>query len=334
MLERAQQALRGKRYRVAKAADGAGGSGSSLGAERGYLREAGNLVFHFSIIAVLVGFAMGQLLGFKGGALIMVGQGFTNSLTQYDEFAPGSLVNTDNLAPVSFTVDDFKVEYVTSGPALGQAKSFTAMLSYATEFGGPVKTHELKVNHPLSVDGLDVFLIGYGYAPIFTIRDGNGDLAFRAPAPFLPQDGGSMTSFGVVKVPDALPDQLGFEGEFYPTYGFTDETGPFSSFPEALNPKVSLLGYYGDLGMDTGAAQNVYLLSKKNLTMFTRPDAKPDDPKGDQFRITLGVGETAELPGGKGSITLDGYQHWVRLQMSNSPGRLWRWAGLQSPWSG
>ena len=43
-------------------------------AERGYLREAGNLLFHLSVLVVLVGFALGQLFGYKGGVILVVGQ--------------------------------------------------------------------------------------------------------------------------------------------------------------------------------------------------------------------------------------------------------------------
>ena len=39
----------------------------AVAAERGYLREAGNLVFHLSVLVVLVGFAVGSLFGYQGG---------------------------------------------------------------------------------------------------------------------------------------------------------------------------------------------------------------------------------------------------------------------------
>ena len=43
------------------------------------------------MLVVLVGFAIGGLFGFKGGVIVTVGNGFSNDLTQYDEFVPGSL---------------------------------------------------------------------------------------------------------------------------------------------------------------------------------------------------------------------------------------------------
>ena len=61
-----------------------------MAAERGYLREAGNLVFHISLVFVLVGVAIGALWGFRGTSVVIVGQGFSNNLTQFDDFSAGS----------------------------------------------------------------------------------------------------------------------------------------------------------------------------------------------------------------------------------------------------
>jgi cytochrome c biogenesis protein len=312
VLKRVADVLRRRRFRVDLAGD-------SVAAERGYLREAGNLLFHLSVIVVLVGFATGQLFGYTGGRILLVGEGFSNYPGQYDELAPGRLLDVDRLAPLAFTVDDFDVEYLTAGPEIGQPRDFDATLSYRESPDAPEKTYDLQVNHPLTLDGVDVYLVGNGYAPIFKVRDGNGDVVFDGPAVFLPQDS-SFTSFGVVKAPGARPTQLGFEGEFYPTYRFTQDTGPFSTFPDALDPRVSLLAYAGDLGLDNGEAQNVYLLSKKNADLVMKKGLEKSTKPGDAFRIDLALGEKATLPDGLGSIELTGWQRWVKLQVSNSPG--------------
>ncbi len=68
---------------------------------------------------VLVGFAVGSLFGYKGGVILVVGNGFSNNLTQYDDFVPGSLFDADGMEPFSFSIDDFDVEWLTSGPAQG-----------------------------------------------------------------------------------------------------------------------------------------------------------------------------------------------------------------------
>ncbi len=82
VLERAASELRRQRYRV-RIADG------SVSAERGYLREAGNLVFHVSLLFLLLGVALGGLFGFRGTSVVVVGQGFANTITQYDDLTSG-----------------------------------------------------------------------------------------------------------------------------------------------------------------------------------------------------------------------------------------------------
>ncbi|MGA8210686.1 MAG: cytochrome c biogenesis protein ResB [Nocardioidaceae bacterium] len=313
VLERARVVLRRRRYRLDVVSTSDGGS---VSAEKGYLREAGNLLFHLSVLVVLVGFAAGQLFGYKGGVITIVGQGFSNSLSQYDDFVPGSLFDPADLSPLSLRVDDFNVRFLTSGPAMGQPESFDATITYRASPEAAPQRHDLAVNHPLTTDGASVFLIGHGYAPVVTVRDGDGRVAYRGPAPFLPQDS-SFKSFGVIKVPDAGPEQLGFEGLFLPTYGFTMAQGPFSQFPDALDPVLSLVPYHGDLGLDDGRPQSVYTLRKTDLKTYPSTDAA----LGSVRRLKLEVGQTATLPGGDGSIRFDGVQRWVKLQVSDSPGK-------------
>ncbi|MEZ5191637.1 MAG: cytochrome c biogenesis protein ResB [Nocardioides sp.] len=117
----------------------------------------------------------------------------------------------------------------------------------------------------------------------------------------------------MVKAPDARPEQIGLMGELYPTYAYSRETGPYSTFGEALDPFISMTAYTGDLGMDAGAAQSVYSLDTSDLTMLTKPDGK-------LFRVDLRPGESVDLPGGAGSVSFDGLQQWVRIQISRTPG--------------
>ena len=311
VLARARDGLRKAGYRVVPAPSTAGGG--SVAAERGHLREAGNLLFHTAVIVVLVGFAAGQLLGYKGGAIVLVGNGFSNVTTQYDEFAPGSLFDPEDLPPVNLTVDDFDAEFITSGPQQGQPVDFGADVTYRESPGAESQSFRLEVNEPLQLDGVSVFLVGHGYAPVLTVKDGKGRVVHSGPVVFLPQDA-SFASFGVLKVPDARPEQLGFDGMFFPTYSFTMARGPFSVFPDALNPAISLLAYHGDLGMDEGTPQSVYALDTDGLEKVSRPD-------GSDFRVDLEPGKTVELPDGLGSITMDGWQRWVKLQVSDSPGK-------------
>jgi cytochrome c biogenesis protein len=296
----------------------------SVAAERGYLREAGNLLFHLSLLIVLVGFAVGSLYGYKGGAIIVVDQenggGWANDIRSYDEFKPGALFDPTVMEPFSFTIDDFDVKWLLGGPRSGMAQQFVSHLTYATTPGGEEQTYDLKVNHPLSIGGTDVFLIGHGYAPVIEIRDGNGDIAYSGPTVFLPVDE-TFRSFGVVKAPDAKPDQIGLTGELYPTFRMT-ENGPISEFGAAGDPLISMVVYTGDLGLDSGVPQSVYTLDTESATPVPSEDGKQ------QFRVDLRPGETAELPEGLGTVEFKELQRWNKLQISRTPGKFVALSGV------
>ncbi len=307
----AVQLLRGQRRRVEVYR---GGDEVVVSAEKGYLREAGNLLFHLALLVVLVGVAVTSLYGFKGGASVVAGDGFSNTLIQYDEFTPGARFDPSSLAPFRFTVKDFDVSWQRSGPGAGTPIAFDANLEVTDSPGSSPYDFDLRVNSPLSVGGTSVFLVGHGYAPDVTVHDGNGDVAYSGPVIFLPQDS-SFVSFGVVKVPDAAPTQLGFEGYFFPTAAVSPQGQPYSAFPDADHPVLSLIAYRGDLGMDAGAPQSVYVLDKDSLRKFTTPGGNPK-------ALLLQEGETAELGRGAGSITFNGYSRWVKLQINESPGKV------------
>jgi cytochrome c biogenesis protein len=284
----------------------------AVSAERGYLREVGNLLFHLSVLVVLAGFAVGGLFGYQGGVILVKGSTFGNNLTQYDDFDPGGLFTPEQLDPFTFTVEDFDVEWLQDGRAAGTARGFEAQLSYEEGLDAEKQEYLLQVNHPLSIDDTDVFLIGHGYAPVITVRDGNGDVAYRGPTIFLPQDA-SFLSFGVVKAPGAEPGEIGLEGLFYPTYANVDGD-PVTLMGDDLNPTISMLVYTGDLGLDDGSPQSVYVLDKSRATQV-------EDAEGDPLRLDLQPGQTQDLPDGLGSVTFEGVEPWVRVQISQSPGK-------------
>ena len=312
VVEQARAVLRRRRYRLGPVVTESSGS-VALSAERGWLREAGNLLFHVSVVAVLVLFAVGQLFGYKGGVIVPVERGFSNLVSQYDTFQPGTLFDAGDLPPLHFTVEDFQAEFITSGSHRGQPESFHADLRYEEEPGAPSRTERIRVNHPLVLDGVSVFLVGHGYAPVITVTDGRGREVFSGPAVFLPQDP-SFASFGVVKAPEAAPQQIGLDGVFLPTFAAEEERGVFSAFPDALNPGVALQAYVGDLGMDDGVPQSVYELDTDRMEPVLDDDGEP-------LQIILSPGRAVELPDDLGTVRLDGWQRWVKLQVSHSPAK-------------
>lgn len=287
----------------------------SVAAEKGHLREAGNLVFHTALFGLLIALAVGGLFGTTGQKLVLEGDSFTNTATQYDDFTPGALASGGSLQPFGFQLKGFSATYQRSGPERGTASSFVARLSYTEREGGRARAARVEVNKPLEVDGSQVFLVGHGYAPVVTVRDGEGQIAWQGPAAFLPQDG-NLTSTGVIKAPDALDrggkrDGLGFTGLFLPTIQLT-RNGWASSFPAADNPVLVLTAYHGDLGLDTGRPQNVYQLDSSRMKQFREADGSP-------FAQALRPGDWMKLPGGAGSLTFDGIKQWASFQIARNP---------------
>jgi cytochrome c biogenesis protein len=304
ILERAAETLRNQRYRVDV-------RGASLAAERGYLREAGNLIFHVSLVFLLLGVAIGSLFGFRGTSVVVVGQGFSNNLTQYDDFSAGASFTDSDLTPFSVTVKDFQVKFETGSVQRGAARLFSAHVEVTDRPGAKPRAVSLEVNKPLRIGGTTVHLIGHGYAPLVTVKDGDGNVAFSGPVVFLPQDG-NFSSAGAIKAPDARPDRLAFEGFFLPT-AILDEQGPHSVFPDALNPALFVNAWYGPPKVETGVPENVYSLDTRGLTRFTEANGTP-------LKIALQTGDGVKLPDGKGSIQLDGWTRWVKLQVGATPG--------------
>jgi cytochrome c biogenesis protein len=294
--------LAGKRFRV-RTGDG------WVSAEKGYLREAGNLLFHLALLALLAAICLGGMFGYKANRLLVVGNSFANTVTDLDAFHPGRAVTGADLQPFSITLDRFVASYISSGPLRGQPSGFDAFIRYSPQPGAALRRYNLRVNHPLNVDGVRVFLIGHGYAPAFRITDGTGAVVFNGPVPFIAVEQAGLTSEGVIKVPDAHPRQLGFAGVFLPTA--VDVNGRLgSAFPAPLNPAVSLVSYAGNLGMNSGPPQSVYQLNTAGLHQLPVPP-RP-----------LAPGQSMKLPDGDGTLTFTGYRPWISLAITYDPGTL------------
>ncbi|MFE7644533.1 cytochrome c biogenesis protein ResB [Streptomyces phaeoluteigriseus] len=298
-------------------------AGDAVAAEKGYLREVGNLAFHIALIVMLTAFAWGQLFKMEGNKLVLEGDGFSNTLTQYDDFKSGTLFDADDLAPFSFGLKDFTGTYEVSGPNKGTPRTYQAALTYSEGAYGKEKKTTVKVNHPLEIGDSKVYLTAHGYAPVVTVKDGRGKVVFHDAVPLLPLDS-NVTSSGVIKVYDGYRDaegtreQLAFQAFFLPSFAEGNEVS--SAFPALLNPVLNLEPYHGDLGVDSGIPQSVYQLDKRNMEAFK-------DSKDLQLRDNLRPGETMTLPDGAGSITYEGTKEWANFQVTQQPGSGWALGG-------
>jgi cytochrome c biogenesis protein len=310
-----------RRWRIAERPDGAPGSGvRSFSAEKGYLREVGNLLFHLSLIGLLVAFAAGKLFGYEGQVIVLSGGGqFCNTgILGYDSFRPGLRVDGTELTPFCLRVDDFAATYQNDGQPAG----YTAAIGYqsaedmAAGRTDSWRPYTLQVNDPLRLDGSRVYLLGHGYAPRFTVKfpDGQertGEVQWR------PVDQGTLLSEGATKFePPGVTDeeqrrksQLAITGLFAPTSSGGDVVT--SVFPSLENPEVAVDVLRGDIGLDDGRGQSIFQVDQSKID------------SGQLVRVAranLVPGQSLTLDDGT-VVTFDGVKDWVSLQVSHDPGQ-------------
>ncbi|MFJ8715154.1 cytochrome c biogenesis protein ResB [Streptomyces violaceus] len=301
-------------------------AGDAVAAEKGYVRELGNLLFHIALIVMLVAFAWGQLYKSEGNKLVVEGQGFSNTLTQYDDFKSGNLFTSDDLVPFSFNLKKFTGTYERTGPNKGTPRVYKADLTYSAGPYGKDENTTVQVNHPLEIDDSKVYLVSHGYAPVITVRDAQGKVVYDDAVPLLPLDA-NVTSSGVVKVLDGYrnaegkKEQLGFNAFFVPTFGGHASGTMLSQFPALDSPVLALSAYHGDLGADSGIPQSVYQMDKTNMKEFK-------DSKGKLFKRLLRPGDSMTLPNGAGSVTFGKtVKEWAGFQVVQEPGGGWALTG-------
>ena len=267
---------------------------------KGYLYESGNLLFHLSLILILIGIALGSLFGMKGQAIINVGDRFINSATSYDSLGFGKFASEKSLTPFALTITNFSAKY---NPKNNAPEDYKLDVNISYPLNSKPVAKVIKVNSPLTYGSTKIYLQANGYSPMVTVKDKLGKVIFEGAVPFLPQDG-NLTSIGAIKLPDVSP-QLGIVATFTPTYEMTGSKGAISSYPEALDPRLVLSVWSGNLGMDTGVPQSVY---------------RVDTSKMDRIGLkNLKVGETFNFS--DGSITFEGWKPWVNIEVGRDPGK-------------
>lgn len=308
VLERALRLLRKQGYRVVQ-------NGKAVSAERGYLRETGNLVFHFSLIGVLIAVGVGGGLSYNGQRVLVEGETFVNNLASYDSFSPGTFFQEEMLVPFSMRLDKFEVDFdLKNQTNVGTPLDFRAYVSTRLSVAEQAKSSLIRVNEPLEMPGSNIYLTGNGYAPHITIRDAEGNVVFAGANAFLPQSS-TYTSLGVIKVPDTAR-QFGIISFFYPTVDTLTNGALTSIYPAPIDPLLTMNIYEGNLGLDNGVPKNVYALDTSEMTQIA---GGKSGVKG--LRLTLG--ETVDLPKGLGTVTFDDIRRFASLDVSYNPGGIW-----------
>jgi cytochrome c biogenesis protein len=309
-IDDARALLRRQGYRVARYDTDGRAPSLSVSAERGYLRETGNLIFHIALVGMLLTVGVFGSFGYTGQRILVQGEAFTNSLTDYNSYNPGRFADENSLQPFQLRLDTFVPKYLFQD-GNWEPENFDANLSTRVP-GGSWTKQTLKVNSPLEIGGTQVYLLGNGFAPVVTVKDPTGKVVFSGAVPFLSQDA-NLTSSGVIKVPDGLAKQVAFQGFFCPTPVATS-TGCTSLSPYLDEKKavLQLSVFTGDLGLDKGVAVNAYALNEDGLTKIAGFNT-------DVAGLQLTEGTSSELPNGLGSIEFTGIQRYVSVDIHHDP---------------
>jgi cytochrome c biogenesis protein len=293
-----------------------------ISAEKGYLREFGNIVFHFSLLGLLAAVAIGKLFGYEGNVIVLAngGPGFCSaSPAAFDSFRAGNNVDGTSLYPMCIRVNDFEASYLPTG----QATSFSSNIDYQAGNDldtGTWRSYRLEVNHPLRVGGDRVYLQGHGYAPTFTVTFPNGEQRTQT-VQFLPNDLQSLLSSGALRIdpPAGLytadqrrKNQIAIAGLFAPTQQM-DGKLLSSSFPAMRDPAVAVDIYRGDTGLDSGRPQSLFSLDNRLVEQKRLNKVK---------RVNLIVGQQVDLGDGT-MVRFDGATEFVNLQVSHDPAQVW-----------
>ncbi|MBV8785089.1 MAG: cytochrome c biogenesis protein [Mycobacterium sp.] len=322
--------LRGWRTAI-RHEDPAGSEGASdvveVSAEKGYLREFGNIVFHFSLLGLLVAVAVGKLFGYEGNVIVIAdgGAGFCSaSPAAFDSFRAGNTVDGTSLHPLCIRVNDFAANYLPSG----QATSFAADIDYQS--GNDLATNSwrhypLEVNHPLRVGGDRMYLQGHGYAPTFTVTFPDGQTR-TSTVQWRPDNPQTLLSSGVVRIdppagsyPNAMDrrqHEIAIQGLLAPTEQL-DGALLSSRFPALNAPAVAVDIYRGDTGLDSGRPQSLFTLDPRLIEQHRLTKEK---------RVNLRAGQAIRIDQGPAAGTVvrfDGAVPFVNLQVSHDPGQTW-----------
>lgn len=308
VLAAAREVLKAKGYRLRDAEDG----DLWVSAEKGYLKETGNLLFHMALLGVIVAFAGGSLFGWRGEIIIQEEQSWTANAGTFDTLNFSPLADEGDIP--TFTVElnqlDVAFESQAEGAQFGQPRRFDGLATVEVPGREPAQ-QEFAVNHPISVAGDSIFLLGNGYAPIVTVRDPDGEVLYSDAVTFLPQDN-NYASEGAIKVTGRDPG-LGLVGGFLPTLRLDPELGMTSSFPGLVDPALALTVFEGNLFPD-GRPQSVFSIDTDQMTQLTDEEDNP-------IAMLIRPGEYFELPDGT-TVEFDGVIRWAGLLVRHDPGRM------------
>jgi cytochrome c biogenesis protein len=292
----ARRVLRRHRYRLADH-DG------QLAGEKGYLREAASMLFHVSLLVLLVGLAYGKGYGYRGQAAIVEGETWANARVGYDSFSPGRFFGPERLAPFQLRLDDFTNSFHPDNTP----REFASRLTALDLDGRPLQSQRVAPNRPMTVDGVRIFQSDYGYVPVVRVRDADGTDLLAPQEVLTLRDPASEWSTGAVKVTRSSP-QVGLELTMFTGLVTAPDCpggAPFCNDPRLVRPVLVVLAYQGDL--QAHRAQSVFTLDRTKL-----------EPLGDR-PLLLVPGQSKKLANGM-EVSFTDLKQYSVLTLARDPG--------------
>lgn len=293
----AAELLTDRRWRVRVEPD-------QVAAEKGlWSREGGSLVFHLSFYVLLAAVVFGLLLGFDGQRAVVEGESFADTPVSYWTYGPGRWWSDDDHRGWILHLDAFEVDWVRDplAPGAGQPTTFVSDVTVTTA-DGEVFATTVEGNRPLTIDGLKVHQLDWGYAPFVEVWV-DGELEH---ANFLTAQAGDGMFRAAVKVPSADPD-VGLEVFFFPFAPDSPDGPIFTGVPWDDDPLLLFRLYRGDLQ-----------LGRTQQTINELDISALESAGGGLLR----PGDEVELPDGV-TVRFVELRRWVGFQVSARPQIPW-----------
>jgi len=323
-LAAAEGVLRRRRFRRRRlsAADSPTGA-AQLATERGHWREGGSLLFHSAFYLLLIGVLVGQARGFTGYVGLVEGQSFTDTRVSYENVAQvGRYWGVGDHAGFRGTLDDFEADFYPDGTA----REFVAALTIA-DGTGTERAQQLRVNHPVRVDGMVLYQSSWGMAPRVVVAAADGGTAifdkeirlapgeqlglFRGTERVTTGGGGQDAATGV------LP-QMALDMVLMPdprTVETPDGPQVVPGSTERRAPKLFATLYTGELGLE----RNEPMADIR--TDWFDPGTGALAPGVSAEPITLDQGGATEVLDGTLTASFPELSLWSGIQVSHQPGR-------------
>ena len=264
----------------------------ALAADKGLAREGGSLMFHWAFFLVLLGRrSSARAPGSPATRSSSRGSRWTEADANYDgNLREGRFASIDDHTGVQVCVKSFLDTYHQSGQPMDFVTTAELPIGRAASRSA---SRSIRVNHPARSTGSRCISLGFGWAPVVQVHEGDEAHRLR-PAPVREGSrprGASASSPSPGTARSALPTtepQTGLQLVLWPTAAALANAitrqGPPVMMTTADHPVLLMSAYRGDLASELRpqSAQ----LDTRGLTRWGTPQALP---QGTTFDLTSGA---------------------------------------------